>query len=112
MINSFSKRKTQYILIFLIYYIFRGPTVGYEEDTMCKICLTNSHDEKSNPFIKMCKCNGSMQYIHYECLKKWMACKIQIKSNEKKTVSSYNMKSFNCEICLTPYPRKINLIQL
>jgi hypothetical protein len=35
-----------------------------------------------------------------------MNTKLSIKENEKKTVTSYNMKSFNCEICKTPYPRK------
>jgi plasmid maintenance system killer protein len=33
-----------------------------------------------------------------------MATKLSYKENEKKTVFSYNMKSFNCEICKTPYP--------
>lgn len=33
-----------------------------------------------------------------------MSVKISHKENPKKTVSSYNMKSFNCEICKTPYP--------
>ena len=33
-----------------------------------------------------------------------MSIKLSHKENEKKTVSSYNMKSFNCEICKTPYP--------
>jgi len=39
-----------------------------------------------------------------------MSTKLSIKENEKKTVTSYNMKSFNCEICKTPYPRKKYLI--
>jgi len=33
-----------------------------------------------------------------------MSMKLSHKENAKKTVSSYNMKSFNCEICKTPYP--------
>jgi len=33
-----------------------------------------------------------------------MSVKLSYKENTKKTVSSYNMKSFNCEICKTPYP--------
>jgi len=94
--------------IFSLVHNATGPGEEIEEDTMCKICLTNSHDEKQNPFITLCKCNGTMQYIHYDCLKKWMAIKLQIKPNEKKTVMSYNMKAFNCEICKTPYPLRFN----
>jgi len=72
---------------------------------LCKICLSNTN-EPTNPFISLCKCTGSMRFIHYECLKKWMAVKLVTKENEKKTVTSYNMKAFNCEICKTPYPCK------
>ena len=87
-----------------------GPPENFEDDTMCKICLTNANDEKINPFITLCKCNGSMQCIHYDCLKKWMAIKLQIKNNEKKSVVSYNMKAFNCEICKTPYPCNTSIL--
>jgi hypothetical protein len=38
-----------------------------------------------------------------------METKLQKKENEKKTVTSYNIKSFNCEICRTPYPFKFKL---
>ena len=38
-----------------------------------------------------------------------METKLVIKENEKKTVKSYNIKSFNCEICKTPYPFKFRL---
>lgn len=64
-------------------------------------------NHQENPFINICKCHGSMRFIHYECLKKWMAVKLQVKQNEKKSVTSYNMKTFNCEICKTPYPCNI-----
>jgi E3 ubiquitin-protein ligase DOA10 len=63
-----------------------------------------NHHDLENPFINLCLCKGSMSFIHFECLKRWMGCKLVIKQNEKKTVTSYNMKSFNCEICKTPYP--------
>jgi hypothetical protein len=36
-----------------------------------------------------------------------MQTKLSTKENEMKTVTSYNMKSFNCEICKTPYPCKL-----
>ena len=36
-----------------------------------------------------------------------METKLIIKKKKKKTVKSYNIKSFNCEICKTPYPCKI-----
>ena len=72
-------------------------------EILCKICLSN-HEDDENPLINLCKCTGSISCLHFLCLKKWMETKLNIKENEKKTVTSYNMKSFNCEICKTPYP--------
>jgi len=56
--------------------------------------------------INLCKCTGSISSIHFNCLKRWMNTKLSTKENEKKTVISHSMKSFNCEICMTPYPCK------
>jgi len=69
----------------------------------CKICLANEVED-DNPMINLCKCSGSLLFVHFYCLKKWMSVKLSFKENSKKTVASYNMKSFNCEICKTPYP--------
>lgn len=58
--------------------------------------------------VNLCKCTGSISCVHFLCLKSWMQTKLNTKENEKKTVTLYSMKSFNCEICKTPYPcRKI-----
>jgi hypothetical protein len=78
------------------------------EDKICKICYHDSNDE-DNPLVNICeKCTGGIKFGHYECLKRWMKTKLNIKENEKKTVKSYNIKSYNCEICKTPYPCKYN----
>jgi E3 ubiquitin-protein ligase DOA10 len=75
----------------------------------CKICLAeeNLEEDFENPMINLCKCTGSISDVHYHCLKMWMQTKLNTKTNDKKNITSYNMKSFNCEICKTPYPRKI-----
>lgn len=75
-------------------------------DILCKICLSHQDDEETNPMTNLCKCAGTISWVHFICLKSWMGTKLSIKENEKKTVKSYNMKSFNCEICKTPYPCK------
>jgi len=74
------------------------------EDIICKVCYNDSNT-KSNPLVNICEiCTGGIKYSHYECLKIWMKTKLSVKENEKKTVKSYNIKSYNCEICKTPYP--------
>jgi len=74
----------------------------------CKICLSNYEDEE-NIMVKLCNCTGSIEIAHINCIKQWMATKLSKKANEKNTVLSYNIKSFNCEICKKPYPLKFEL---
>ena len=78
------------------------------EDSICKICYSNENEE-NNPLVHLCKCTGGIRFAHYECIKKWMETKLEIKENEKKTVKNYIIKSFNCEICKTPYPFKFKI---
>ena len=81
-----------------------------EEKTLCKICYTEEIDKENNPMVHLCKCKGGLNYAHFDCIKQWMKTKLQIKENEKKTVKSYYIPSFNCEICKTPYPYKFKLL--
>ena len=76
-----------------------------QDEKICKICYDGLNEE-NNPLVHLCKCNGGLRFSHFECIKKWMQMKLVIKQNEKGSVFSYNIKSFNCEICKTPYPFK------
>lgn len=73
-------------------------------EIQCIVCL--SHYSENDPLINLCSCSETMS-VHYECVKKWINTKLTIKVNTKDTVISYNMKSFNCSICKTPYPCKL-----
>ena len=80
-----------------------------EDEKICKICYSEDNDKENNPLVHLCNCSGGLRFSHFECIKKWMETKLSIKENVKKTVKSYNIKSFNCEICKTPYPFKFKL---
>ena len=80
-----------------------------EDEKICKICYSEDNDKENNPLVHLCNCNGGLRFSHFQCIKKWMETKLIKKENEKKTVKSYNIKSFNCEICKTPYPFKFKL---
>ena len=80
-----------------------------DDERICKICYSDDNDRVNNPLVHLCNCNGGLRFSHYLCIKKWMETKLQIKENEKKTVKSYNIKSFNCEICKTPYPFRFTI---
>ena len=80
-----------------------------DDERICKICYSEDNDKENNPLVHLCNCNGGLRFSHYQCIKKWMETKLVTKENEKKTVKSYNIKSFNCEICKMPYPFKFKL---
>ena len=75
-----------------------------KEEKRCKICLFDKNDRKNNPLVNLCNCKGGLGLSHYICLRKWMKSKLYILENEKKTVKTYYVVGFNCEICKTAYP--------
>lgn len=75
------------------------------KNNLCRICFDGG-SSLDNPKIVICNCHD---YIHYECLKAWIKTKITTKENLKKTVLSYIIKKFNCDVCLKPYPLKFKI---
>ena len=45
-----------------------GDADSRNGDFMCRICFSDD-SEKENPLISPCKCSGSMQYVHLNCLR-------------------------------------------
>lgn len=88
-------------------YNENNPNIGmeYDEDEKCRICF-DVNSTKENPKLCICSCKD---YVHFECLKKYLATKIEIHENEKFTVKTYICSKFNCEVCLTPYPLRFRI---
>ncbi|XP_058888300.1 E3 ubiquitin-protein ligase MARCHF7-like isoform X2 [Acipenser ruthenus] len=61
-----------------------------EEGDLCRICQMGE-GSPSNPLIEPCKCTGSLQYVHQECMKKWLQSKINSGSNLEAITT--------CELC-------------
>jgi hypothetical protein len=78
-----------------------GVVDATQSDIQCKVCWSNEQSN-SNPLLNSCKCDGSVRFIHYECLKHWLKQKMQKK--EESNLISYSWKQFECEICKKPYP--------
>ena len=83
--------------------------INNEGKQLCKICYSEEIDNKNNPMINLCKCKGGLTYAHFKCIKQWMKTKLIKTTNNKKTVKSYYIPSFNCEICKTPYPFRFKI---
>ena len=45
-------------------------------DKQCRFCFDGSHS-RDNPLVCLCKCLGSVKYIHYKCLKDWINNKVE-----------------------------------
>jgi len=80
-----------------------------EEKIQCRICYCEEEDLENNPMVHLCKCKGGINYAHYKCIKLWMRTKLLILMNQKKTVKTYYINKFNCEICKTPYPFRFKI---
>eukprot|EP00347_Sterkiella_histriomuscorum_P023628 403333938 len=78
-----------------------GVVDSTQSDIICKVCWGNEQCP-NNPLLNSCKCDGSVRFIHYECLKHWLKQKMQKK--EEEHLISYIWKNFECEICKKPYP--------
>ncbi|XP_018597122.1 E3 ubiquitin-protein ligase MARCH7-like isoform X2 [Scleropages formosus] len=61
-----------------------------EEGDLCRICQMGA-DSPSNPLIAPCRCTGSLQYVHQDCMKRWLNAKISSGSNLEAVTS--------CEMC-------------
>jgi E3 ubiquitin-protein ligase DOA10 len=71
-----------------------------------------------NPFVKPCKCAGTMGIIHIECLREWLSSKKSRRTLD--FITTYCWKGLECELCHTKFPhemrvlnqdkRKVNLI--
>ncbi|KAI1899204.1 hypothetical protein AGOR_G00059360 [Albula goreensis] len=61
-----------------------------EEGDLCRICQMRE-ESPSNPLLEPCRCTGSLQYVHQDCMKKWLRSKISSGSNLEAITT--------CELC-------------
>ncbi|XP_069080302.1 E3 ubiquitin-protein ligase MARCHF7 [Pleurodeles waltl] len=61
-----------------------------DEGDICRICQMGA-STSTNPLIEPCRCAGSLQYIHQDCMKKWLQAKINSGSRLEAVTT--------CELC-------------
>lgn len=81
-----------------------GDKKKEEHTRLCRICFVEEED-KNNPLVSLCSCAGSMKYIHFDCLRKWL--KNKLVGKETKFSFTYKLKNLECELCKTELPGKI-----
>ena len=81
----------------------------YKSKNVCRICYCDE-SEGDSPLIQPCSCSGTMKYIHFSCLQKWLKSKVVIKTSSSENSICYSLKQIECELCKTLLPgKKINL---
>ncbi|KAM9408870.1 E3 ubiquitin-protein ligase MARCHF7 isoform 2-T2 [Pholidichthys leucotaenia] len=70
-----------------------------EEGDLCRICQM-AEKTLSNPLIQPCGCTGSLQYVHQECIKRWLLSKISSGTNLEAVTT--------CELCKEKLSLKID----
>jgi len=73
------------------------------KEKICRICYCGETEEE-NPLIHPCSCTGSMKYIHFKCLKHWMAQNMFLLEENFDFYQKYNCKEPICELCQSKYP--------
>jgi len=72
---------------------------------ICRICLCE--EDLDNHFISPCKCDGTMKYIHMQCLREWLNSKSSFKDSDPPGVKTYCWKALECELCKVRFPDRI-----
>lgn len=80
-------------------------THSLNEPGQCRICLSEAFTPE-NPFIAPCACDGSMKFIHLQCLREWLKSKLTVR--ESGTVVAYSWQPLACELCKTALPDSIH----
>lgn len=61
-----------------------------DEGDLCRICQMGE-DSASNPLLQPCHCTGSLQFVHQDCIKRWLCSKIHSGTNLESVTT--------CELC-------------
>ena len=74
-----------------------------KRQNLCRICYCDETEVES-PLIQPCSCSGTMKYIHFICLQKWLKSKVVIKASTGENSVCYTLKQVECELCKTLLP--------
>ena len=70
----------------------------------CRICFGDANE---GTLINICKCTGSVKYIHIDCLYKWIGKHIEFKTYNYLSIYKYSL--LQCEICKSEIPEQVKI---
>ncbi|EAR90312.2 FHA domain protein, putative (macronuclear) [Tetrahymena thermophila SB210] len=75
-----------------------------EEQVYCRICLDSQSDSETGQLQNVCSCNGSLKYIHHQCLWYYIEKKIN-----NQIEQSFPLQ-VQCELCKESYRIQFEMI--
>ena len=76
-------------------------------DFPCRVCYENEQTQ-DNPLISVCKCAGSIQSIHFYCLRRWISQFIDLKRQPNSF--SLEFSKYQCDLCFEKLPGLPNFL--
>ena len=75
-----------------------------KKNKICRICYIQEEDPDNNPLVQPCKCDGSLKFIHLQCLSHWINTHSCEKLETNNKCSIYLIKPIVCELCKSKFP--------
>ena len=80
-----------------------------KKNKICRICYIQEEDPENNPLVQPCNCDGSLKFIHLQCLSQWIQTHSCEKLETNNNCSIYLIKPIECELCKSKFPDYIKL---
>ena len=71
------------------------------EEMTCRICYERQ-TSRENPLLSPCRCDGTVKYLHLNCLKMWIKSKVTTRQTDNSV--TYQWKTIECDICKLELP--------
>lgn len=89
------------------YIVQINKPIGDISDKLLHTCRICFGDANEGTLINICKCTGSVKYIHIDCLYKWIGKHIEFKTYNY--LSIYKYSPLQCEICKSEIPEHVKI---
>lgn len=73
-------------------------------DVECRICYERQVSSE-DPLLSYCRCDGSVKFTHYQCLKRWVRSKVQVRASD--CALTYQWLALACDICKVETPLRV-----
>jgi len=81
---------------------------GCQVGKQCRICLSEGSTVE-DPLLAPCKCRGSVQHVHLECVKHWITDRLALSNSGTSSMVGRASGPLSCELCKSPYQTTVQI---